>query len=219
MWVGSMYPEYTKGEILADACIHVVGIVLGLVGVSVLLTLAVPSLPLWSTTSLAIYGVALIAMLAFSAAYHMIPVPSLKGLLRRFDQAAIFVKIAGTYTPFTLVKMSGAWGWGLFGTVWVVAMAGALTKLFLAPRWNGLATPIYLLLGWAGIFAIGPLFDALPTAALVLLGVGGVLYSIGVIFLVWEKLPYQNAVWHLFVLAGTACHFAAIVDAVLLDAA
>jgi hemolysin III len=212
-----MHREYTKGERFADACIHMVGIVAALVGVTLLMVFAIPALPAASTTSLAVYGAALLAMLAFSAAYNLNPVARLKDLLRRFDQAAIFVKIAGTYTPFTLVKLGGAWGWGLFGTVWGVALVAAFAKLFLTARWNRLAIVLYLVLGWAGLAAIGPLVASVPTTALVLLGTGGVLYSMGVVFHVWDRLPYQNVLWHLFVLAGTACHFAAIVEAVLLD--
>ncbi|MEP3279570.1 MAG: hemolysin III family protein [Stappiaceae bacterium] len=205
-----MYPDYTRGERIADGCIHIVGVLASITAVVLLIGLTAYYLPPLSTTSLIIYGIASIAMFAFSAAYHLIPVPSWKDLLRRFDQAAIFIKIAGTYTPFILMKMSGIVGAGLLGVVWILAIFGATSKLFFPLRLKGLSVPLYLGLGWAGVLFIVPLFYALPGGALILLGVGGVLYSIGVIFHLWDNLPYQNAIWHAFVLMAASCHFAAI---------
>jgi len=161
-----------------------------------------------------VYGLAMIAMFGFSAAYHLIPVPDWKLLLRKLDQAAIFIKIAGTYTPFALVKMGGVAGYTLFGVVWAVALSGAAAKLLVQPKRDWFSVPLYLALGWAGLAAIQPLVMSVPTESLVLLGVGGAIYTVGVLFHIWESLPYQNAIWHLFVLAGTACHFAAVTFAV-----
>lgn len=205
-----MYPDYTRGERIADGCIHVVGVLASIIAVALLIWFTAFYLSPLSTTSLIIYGLASIAMFGFSAAYHLIPVPSWKGLLRRFDQAAIFIKIAGTYTPFVLMKMSGLVGAGMLGAVWILAIVGATTKLFFPKSLNGLSVPLYLGLGWASVLIIGPLFYALPGSAFVLLGIGGVLYSIGVIFHLWDSLPYQNAIWHAFVLVAASCHFAAI---------
>lgn len=209
-----MYPAYTVRERIADGCVHVFGVTASIVAVITLLIFAIPTLPADATVSLVIYGVAMIAMFSFSAAYNLVSVPSWKGILRRFDQAAIFVKIAGTYTPFALVKMGGAAGYTLLSSVWVVALVGAVAKLLPTPRWDRLSVPLYLALGWAGVFAIQPLVLSVPLDALILLGIGGVLYSVGVIFHVWESLPYQNAIWHLFVLVATVCHFAAVVTAI-----
>lgn len=212
-----MSPQYTYGEICADACIHAVGVSGAVVASAILLVIAIPDLPAGSTLSLVIYASALIIMLSMSAAYHLIPAPSWKGTLRRLDQAAIFLKIAGTYTPFVLVKMGGVAGYTLLGTVWGVAIVGALLKLMLTTRWDRVSLFMYLLLGWAGLAVLNPLVVAVPTTALILLGIGGALYTIGVLFHVWETLPFQNAVWHFFVLAGTSCHFAAVVNAVVVN--
>ena len=144
----------------------------------------------------------------------MIAVPGWKNLLKRCDHAAIFLKIAGTYTPFAIVKLGGLAGYGLLAAVWAIALVGAGAKLLLRASWDRLAIVLYLALGWAVLTVIQPLAQSLPVGALLLLGLGGGLYSVGVIFHVWDGLPFQKAVWHLFVLAGTACHFGAVTRAV-----
>jgi len=207
-------PEYSLGERIADGIIHVLGVAASLVAVAILVAIAVSTLPLEATASLLVYGLAMIAMFTASAAYHLIPVPDWKLLLRKLDQAAIFIKIAGTYTPFAVVMMGGFAGYTLFGVVWVVAIGGAVAKLLIQPRRDWFSIPLYLALGWAGLAAIQPLVMAVPTESLILLGVGGALYTVGVLFHIWESLPYQNAIWHLFVLVATGCHFAAITSAV-----
>ncbi len=203
-------PEYSLGERIADGIIHVLGVAASLVAVAILMAIAVSSLPLEATASLLVYGLAMIAMFAASAAYHLIPVPDWKLTLRKLDQAAIFIKIAGTYTPFAVVMMGGFAGYTLFSVVWAVAIAGAVAKLLLKPRRDWFSIPLYLALGWAGLAAIQPLVLAVPAEALILLGVGGAIYTVGVLFHIWENLPYHNAIWHLFVLAATACHFGAV---------
>jgi len=207
-------PEYGLGERIADGIIHVLGVTASLISVAILMAIAVSTLPLEATASLLVYGLAMIAMFAASAAYHLIPVPDWKLALRKLDQAAIFIKIAGTYTPFAVVMMGGFARYALFSVVWVVAIGGAVAKLLIKPRRDWFSIPLYLALGWAGLAAIQPLVLAVPTEALILLGVGGALYTLGVLFHVWHSLPYQNAIWHLFVLAATACHFAAVTFAV-----
>ena len=211
-----MVARHSTAERIADGCVHIIGIGASIAAVSVLLTLAVPSLPGSWTAGLAIYGIAMIGMFAFSAAYHLIPVPHVADRLRRMDQAAIFLKIAGTYTPFALVVIGGYWGYGLLGAVWTVALIGAGVKLFLPGRMGGYTVALYLAFGWAGLIAIRPLAATMPPAALILLASGGVLYTIGVAFHLRERLPFRTAIWHGFVLAATACHYAAVVDAVIL---
>jgi hemolysin III len=210
------YPDYTVRERIADGIVHAVGVSGSLAATIIVIAVSVPTLPAHSAASLVVYGIAMVAMFSFSAAYHLIPVPHWKGGLKRLDQAAIFLKIAGTYTPFAVVSLGGLWGYGLLGAVWSVALTGAIAKLF---RRNGLGAftiATYLALGWAGLAVIQPLAASVPFAAMVLIALGGVLYSIGVIFHLWNSLPYQNAIWHLFVLVAAACHFAAVVDAVVL---
>jgi hemolysin III len=155
----------------------------------------------------------MVGMFSCSAAYHMTPAEAWRPFLRRLDQAAIFLKIAATYTPFLAVKMGSEWGYGLLGVIWIAAIAGALAKLIFTARWDGMSLILYLALGWASVFTLYPLAYSVPALSLMLLGIGGVLYTLGVVFHVWESLPYQNAIWHLFVLAGTGFHFAAIATA------
>ncbi len=205
---------YTVGERVADGVIHVAGIAAGLVAVTTMMIVAIPSLPVSATVSLAVYGASMLCMFGCSAAYHLIPAPRWKNTLRRLDQAAIFLKIAGTYTPFALVKMAGVAGFALLSSVWAIALLGAAGKLLLRFRWDRTAIALYLTLGWAGLVMLQPLSASAPALALALLALGGGLYSVGVIFHLWRSLPYQNAIWHLFVLAGTGCHFGAVTSAV-----
>jgi hemolysin III len=200
-------------ERFVDNVVHIVGIAAGVIAVPAMIIAAAVYLPVASTASLAIYGGAMLAMLGFSAAYNMVPAGGWKIVLRRLDHAAIFVKIAATYTPFAALKMRWPEGAVLLGSVWGVAILGAAGKLFLATTWDKLAIPLYLALGWAGIIVLQPLLTALGPVALVLLGAGGILYTVGVVFHVWRSLPYHNAVWHGFVLAGTGCHFGAVTAA------
>ena len=204
----------TAGERTADSIVHVTGVTAGIIAVIAMLVEGFRSLPMPSTASLAIYGAGLLAMLGCSAAYHMVAIPSWKGVLKRFDHAAIFLKIAGTYTPFAIVNMGGIIGYALLSLVWAVALVGAGAKLLLASSWDRTAIAVYLALGWSVLTVIQPLSQSVPINALLLLCLGGGLYSVGVIFHVWSSLPYHNAIWHLFVLAGTACHFAAVTQAV-----
>lgn len=201
-------------EILADHAVHVVGMVCGVLAAAAMLVWAACQLPPMTAVALAIYCVSLVAMLCCSGAYHMLHAPAWKPMLRRLDHAAIFIKIAGTYTPFALIKLGGLTGITLFAGVWIVALFGAAAKLLLAAQWDRLAIGVYLALGWSGVATLQPLTATLASGALLLLAVGGILYSVGVIFFLWERLPYNNAVWHAFVLAGTACHFGAVALAV-----
>jgi len=204
----------TPRERIADSIIHVTGLTVGIAAVVIMMVLAFICLPAGSTASLAIYGVGLVAMLGCSAAYHMAPVTAWKGLLQRLDHAAIFLKIAGTYTPFGAIKIGGTTGLALLGAVWSVALLGCGAKMLLASTWDRLAIPLYLLLGWCGIVMFPDLAASVTQPTLILLALGGMLYTVGVIFHLWRSLPYQNAVWHAFVLAGTGCHFGAVTSAV-----
>ena len=201
---------YTPAERITDGIVHAVGICAGLIAVTVMMIAAVSSLPFEATLSLAVYGIAMLAMFGCSAAYHLIPTQAWKGTLRRLDQAAIFLKIAGTYTPFALIKMGGVAGYALLSSVWAIALLGVAGKMLLRSTWDRPAIALYLALGWAGLLALQPLSASVTPSVLALLALGGVLYSIGVIFHVWESLPHQNTIWHLFVLAGTSCHFLAV---------
>ena len=209
------FPNYTLGERLADGFLHVVGVTASLVALIVLLVIGIKSdTALW-IVSLTIYGLALVSTFSFSAGYHLVTrPPRVREWLRRLDHAAIFLMIAGTYTPFVLIEMNTPWGLSLLAVVWAIAAVGIVLQLF-APRYlGGLSVALYLIQGWAVLAALDPLMSALPGRVLTLLMLGGVLYTIGVVFHLWERLPYQNAIWHGFVLTAASCHFAAVIDVV-----
>jgi len=145
-----------------------------------------------------------------STLYHGITVPRAKEALRVFDHSAIFLLIAGTYTPFTLLTLRGPWGWSIFGVVWGLAATGIFLEIVFPGRWPALALTLYLAMGWVAVVAVKPLLATLPPGGLVLLLLGGLSYTGGLGFYAWKRLPYGHAIWHLFVLAGSVLHFFAI---------
>lgn len=203
------------GERRADLLLHAVGIVIAPPAVLALIW-AASGRGAIVVSSIAIYGAGLLAMVGFSALYHFAGVGPRKELLRRFDHAAIFLLIAATYTPFTLNKIGGPWGARLFAFVWSLAAAGMLGKLLWPRALERVSIVAYLLLGWSVLVAIDPLVSAVSTRALALLAAGGLFYSVGIVFHLWDRLPYQNAIWHAFVLVGASCHYAAILYDVVL---
>ena len=205
--------QYTTAERVADGCIHVTGIAFSVLATAAMMTLAARSLPAASTVSLGVYAFGMVAVFACSAAYNLATDPTWKPILRRFDHAAIYVKIAGTYTPFAFVKMGDAVGLALLGVVWAITAFGATAKLLWPERLVRTSYVLYLVQGWSIVAAFGSLVPTVSSRVLLLLVAGGCLYTVGVVFHLWEKLPYHNAVWHAFVLAASVCHFAAIVDA------
>ncbi|MES9832124.1 MAG: hemolysin III family protein [Candidatus Thiodiazotropha sp. LLP2] len=199
--------RYTLGEEIAHAVTHGIGILLSIAGLALLVTFASLYGDVWHITSCSIYGATLILLYTASTLYHGIPNPKAKNLLQRFDHAAIFLLIAGTYTPFTLVNLRDSWGWVLFGLVWGIAIIGVLLEIFREKRLKWLSLTLYLGLGWLVVIAIKPLIDSVETGGVVLLLAGGLCYSLGVIFYIWRRLAYHHAVWHLFVMAGSVLHF------------
>jgi hemolysin III len=206
----------SHGERIADAWVHALAIALGLVGVVVLMAAAVPRESLTLTVSLLVYSCGLLGMLICSALYNASTLPRRKDLLRRLDHAAIFVMIAGTYTPFLAVKIDGIWGQWLLVYVWAAAGVGVVLKLIWVNHFTRLSVALYLFLGWTIVVAFEPLLASMSPPAIMLLVLGGVLYSIGVLFHLWERLPYQRAIWHGFVAAAAVCHYLAIMDQVAL---
>ena len=201
--------EYDRAELWADGVIHVLGIVLGLVAVTGLIIAVLPNPSPSDLIPVLIYGVAMMAVLAVSAVYNMWPISPVKWWLRRFDHAAIFVLIAGTYTPF-LTRMGGdPIPQVLMAVVWAASLVGIILKLALPGRFDRLSIALYLLIGWSGIFIWDHIL-MLPNMTLWLLGAGALLYTAGVLFHVWDSLRFQNAIWHGFVLAATACHYGAV---------
>jgi len=204
--------DYDRAELIADGVVHALGVAVAAIGVVTLVILALRSAERVVLAAVLIYAVSLLAALALSAAYNMWPVSPLKWWLRRFDHAAIYLLIGGTYTPFLALSHGGVTAAVLLGSIWLTVAIGVMLKLALPGRFDRLSVALYLLLGWSVSFAYGPVTAAIPTVVVVLLLTGGVLYSAGVLFHVWRGLRFQNAIWHGFVLAGASCHYAAIVD-------
>ncbi|MGE0722975.1 MAG: hemolysin III family protein [Alphaproteobacteria bacterium] len=203
------FPQYSRSERIADGALHVAGIAFAVLAGAALLLLAWPG-ETGRLIALALYVVGLAAGLTFSALYNLVEAPRAKAVLRRLDHAAIFVMIAGTYTPFAALAIGGLAGTVLLAFVWSVALAGAALKLVLDRRFDRLSTVVYLLLGWSLIPVLGPLIDGLSIGGLALLIAGGALFSLGVVFHHWQRLPFQNAIWHALVLAGAICHYLAV---------
>ncbi|MEJ2426385.1 MAG: hemolysin III family protein [Candidatus Thiodiazotropha sp.] len=199
--------RYSLGEEIAHAITHGIGILLSVAGLALLVTFASLYGNVWHVVSCSIYGATLILMYTASTLYHSIPMPRAKRVLQHLDHAAIFLLIAGTYTPYTLVNLRGDWGWLLFGLVWGIALFGVLFEFLRRERFKWLSLSLYLGLGWLVVIAIKPLIDAVETGGLWLLLAGGLCYSLGVVFYVWKRLAYHHAVWHLFVMAGSMLHF------------
>ncbi len=202
--------RYSLGEEIAHAVTHGVGIPLSIAGLVILVAFSSLYGDAWHIISSTIYGVTLILCYTASTLYHGIPLPRAKQLLRQLDHASIFLLIAGTYTPFTLVNLRGPWGWTLFGLVWGIALVGMALELIARKRYKRLSISLYLGLGWLVVIAIQPMLESVGTGGLLLLLAGGLCYSLGVIFYVWKRLAYHHAVWHLFVLGGSISHFFSI---------
>jgi hemolysin III len=203
--------EHTRSELIADAVLHVLGLLFGLGALAALAAIALPDAAAPLLVGLAAYAFGMLSMFGCSALYNLTRHPARRALFRRFDHAAIFVMIAGSYTPFALNAVGGPWGLGLLAFVWSMALAGVALKLAWPHRFERASVVAYLVLGWSVVVAIRPVLDALSSAGIILLVTGGALYSIGVIFHLWERLRYGTAIWHGFVLAAAACHFAAVV--------
>jgi hemolysin III len=161
-------------------------------------------------TSAAVFGGSLVLLYLSSTLYHVVTAPRRKAFFQMLDHACIYLLIAGSYTPLTLVALKGPWGWALFGMVWFLALAGILVKTLVARRRDHwISTALYIGMGWLAVIAFGPMIRALPLAGVLWLVAGGVSYTAGVAFFVWNRLPYNHAIWHLFVLAGSVCHVVA----------
>jgi hemolysin III len=210
--VSSRIPS--EGEKIADAAVHLAAIVAGVIAFSVLFQ-KVALNGKWSDgIAMCVYAAGFFLMFGFSCAYNAAPPSRVKDLLRRFDYAAIFMMIAGTYTALLSQTPATLWATALLIFVWAAALAGAAIKLVFPGRLDRLAAPLYLALGWAALPAIKPLFLALPVETSALTLSGGLLYSVGVVFHLWESLRFQTAIWHGFVAAAAACQFAGIVAAI-----
>jgi hemolysin III len=206
---------YGRSEQIADLCVHYAGLAAGLFGSILLIIAAAERERALMVVSVAVYGAGLLGMIGASLLYNSAAPSRRKEWFRRLDHAAIFLMIAGTYTPFALVRMGGAWGFGIAAFVWLAAIAGISLKLLSPHRLEGISTVLYVALGWVILVAPGPFFAAVPLSAIILLAVGALLYMTGIIFHLWHRLPYHNAVWHGFVISAAACHWVAVLDGVV----
>ncbi|MGC1550021.1 MAG: hemolysin III family protein [Rhodanobacter sp.] len=211
-------PRYAHGDELASSVIHGIGILLSIAGLATMVTFAASYGGARAVTASAVYGMSLILLYTASTLYHSVSGEAAKRLLRTFDHIAIFLLIAGTYTPFTLIALSGAWGWSLFGTIWTLALLGSALELGMLKRYRRFAVLLYVAMGWVGMVAFKPLLAHLQTGGMVLLIAGGAAYTLGVPFYLWRRLPYHHSVWHFFVLAGSVLHFLAVLLYVLPEA-
>lgn len=215
----SFHWRYDRTEIIADAVVHGIGLALAAVGVAVLIAVTARSNPGGDVVAAAVYGSGLLVALAASTAYNVWPVSPLKWLLRRIDHSAIFVLIAATYTPFLAQMPAGPTATALFAGIWGTAAAGVLIKCFFPGRFDRLAVLLYLALGWSGVLVWPTLLSVLGETTLWLILAGGIVYSAGVIFHLWEKLRFQNAIWHGFVMAGAGIHYGAIFNCLVVSRA
>ncbi len=207
-----------SSEELANSLTHGAGLALSIAGFIVLVVLAAMRGSAWRIVSCAVYGSTLICLYTASTLYHSIHSRQLKRVLKICDHSAIYLLIAGTYTPFLLVNLRGSWGWSLFAVIWGLAMAGILFKVWFVEHFSVLSTVVYVLMGWLALVAVKPMLLSIPHSGLLWLLAGGVLYTVGVVFYAWKKIPYNHAIWHGFVLAGSTCHYFAVLCSVILSA-
>ena len=203
-------PRYSTAEEIANGITHGLGVIFSIAGLAILTAFASVFGTVWHIVACSIYGVTQILMYTASTLYHSIPVPRAKKFLRLLDHSAIYLLIAGTYTPFALVNLRGPWGWSILIAIWGLAIAGIALQSKLI-RLSKLVTALpYVAMGWVAVIAVKPLLDAVAPGGLWLLVLGGLAYTAGTLFYVWKRLPFHHAIWHGFVLLGSVLHFFSI---------
>lgn len=199
--------DQSAWEEVANSVTHGVGVVLSVAALVVLVVRSSLYGDAWRVVSLSIFGTCLVVLYTSSTLYHAFRSRRFKRLFWILDHVSIFLVIAGTYTPVTLVSMRGSWGWTLFGSIWVLAIGGIVSKVFLIGRVTPLYVTMYVVMGWLIVLAVKPMLATLPQGLIGWLGLGGLAYTLGIVFFAFKRIPFNHAVWHLFVLAGSACHF------------
>ena len=212
---GAVRWNYDRSELIADAVVHIIGVCFGLVAATALIVLTAVYASAIDVAAVSVYVAGLLAMLVLSATYNLWPVSRAKWVLRRFDHSAIYALIAATYTPLIMELKDSYFAMALLIGVWCLAIVGIVIKLALPGRYDRLAVGLYLAMGWSGMMLYDAVVKALPSMALWFIVAGGVLYSFGVVFHAWQRLRFQNAIWHGFVLSGAVCHYTAILDLVM----
>jgi hemolysin III len=206
---------HRSADEIANSVTHGIGLGLSVAGLAVLLVLAIARGTAWHILTCSIYGASLICLYTASTLYHMALSARLKRALKILDHSAIYLLIAGTYTPILLLNLRGPWGWSLFGVIWGLAFSGIAFKLWFVDHFEHVSTAVYVAMGWLVVIAAKPVLAHVPAATLLWIVTGGLLYSAGVVFYVWKRLPFSHAVWHLFVLAGSTCHYFAVLRSVV----
>lgn len=200
----------TFGEEVANSITHGIGAALSIAGLVILVGFASGHGNTLRVVSLSIYGSTLIILYLSSTLYHAFSNERIKSFFKILDHSSIYLLIAGSYTPIVLVSLCGAWGWTIFGIVWVMAVAGIIAKILLIGKYEGLSVLFYIVMGWIIVVAIKPMLYAVPLKLFFWLLIGGLSYTFGIVFYAWERMPYNHTVWHLFVLGGSITHFFAI---------
>ncbi len=211
----AMHWNYDRAEVIADGVVHIVGVCFGLIAATVLIVLAAVYASALDIVVSSVYVAGLLAMLGLSATYNLWPVSRAKWVLRRFDHSAIYMLIAATYTPFIMEVKESLLAIALLIGVWCAAIGGIVLKLRYPGRFDRVSVGLYLAMGWSGMMLYDSVVKAVPAMALGFIVAGGVLYTLGVVFHAWQRLRFQNAIWHGFVLSGAACHYTAVLDIVL----
>jgi hemolysin III len=201
---------WSFGEELAHSVTHGIGFVAGVAGLVALVIMAAGKGDPWRIVACSIYASTLVLLYAASTLYHALSSTRARHVFQVLDHSAIFLLIAGTYTPFALVSLRGPWGWTIFGIVWVLAIGGIVAKAVFGTRWQILSTVLYICMGWTVVIAAKPIVTHLAPGCLAWLLAGGLAYTGGVVFYAWNRLRYSHAIWHLFVLAGSVCHYVAV---------
>jgi hemolysin III len=210
MNIRSSVNRYSINEEIANSITHGVGVVLAIGALGILATFAGIYGNAWHIVSVSVYGLALILLYTASTLYHIVRAPRAKTIFQIVDHAAIYILIAGTYTPFTLVSLRGPWGWWLFAVIWCLALIGTVIQLGHLTRWRVVSLALYVGMGWTVLVAMKPLLSSVATGGIVLLFLGGFAYTFGILFYRWKNLKYHHAVWHIFVLTGSILHFFAV---------
>ena len=201
---------FTLGEEIFHSITHGIGSGLSIAGLTLLLVMAILYGDIYQIVSFSIFGASLVILYLSSTLYHGSQHPRTKKVFKVFDHAAIYLVIAGTYTPFLLVGLRGTTGWTLLVIVWIIALIGVLFKILFIERFQVLSVVTYLLMGWLCVFVFREMLNSIPMGGILWLAAGGILYTVGVIFYALQKIPYMHAVWHFFVLGGSICHYFAV---------
>ena len=204
------HKEYSVGEEIVHAITHGIGVILSIVGLSWMLYVSINVADPWRIVASSIYGTTLIALFLASTLYHSMYASRHRDIFKLLDHCAIYLLIAGTYTPFTLVMIQGGWGWTLFGLIWGMTVLGFVCKIFLPTHFQAASVVSYLVMGWLAVIAAKPLIAAVPLNAVLWLLVGGLAYTAGTVFYGFKIVRYNHTVWHLFVIAGSLCHYLAV---------